>query len=133
MTKRPDQIVFYDGSCGFCNHTVAHILRNDKKGIVHFAALQSGFAKKVFSEMNWSTVDLNTFYFLENGVLFERSTAALRLLKYLGAGHQILRLFYIIPKGIRDAVYNSIAKRRHRLAKGFCYFPNESEKCRFID
>lgn len=132
MSTRPDLIVFYDGSCGFCNRTVRFVIQNNPEKNIYFAALQSDFTRAIFKENNWPPVDMNTFYFYEHGQLYGRSTAALHLLKYLRKWYGFFRVFSIMPKGLRDGVYNVVAKRRHRLASGYCYVPTEEEQFRFL-
>ncbi|MDX2362658.1 MAG: DCC1-like thiol-disulfide oxidoreductase family protein [Crocinitomicaceae bacterium] len=127
-----DQIVFYDGDCGFCNHIVAFVLKHDKTQEIKFASIQSDFTLKLFEELELQKPDLSTFYFLEDGNMYEKSTAALRLGKYLKFPRSMVGVFWIVPRFIRDAGYNFIAKRRRRLSKGYCVIPNEDQRTRFL-
>ena len=126
------RIVFYDGECGFCNHIVAFVLRHDKTEKVQFAPIQSGYTSRLFDGLGIKQPDLSTFYFFEDGVMYEKSTAALRLGRYLRFPHSLVRVFWIVPRFIRDGGYNFIAKRRRRLSKGFCIVPNEEQRSRFL-
>ncbi len=132
MDKEIDQIVFYDGDCGFCNRSVAYILRHEKDHVLKFASLQSAFTITLFKERGWKTPNLETFYYTENGLLYERSTAAMKIGRYMKFPGNLLRLLIIIPRPIRDWLYNGIAKRRHRIYSNFCYKPSEEEKTRFL-
>ena len=132
MVNSNDLIVFYDGECGFCNRTVAFVLRHDKSKRIRFASIQSDFTVNLFEQKRFKTPDLSTFYFLENGVLYKKSTAALRLLKYFLFPLSLLRAFWIIPRFIRDGIYNSIAKRRKGLSKGYCVVPRKEDVHRFL-
>lgn len=128
--EKYDSIVFYDGDCGFCNSTVQLILKKRKREF-HFSALQSNFAKKELSQYG-ILIQIDTIYFTRNGKCFERSSAALQIAKGMKGLYPLLVGFYIIPRFIRDWVYNGIAKRRHRIAKGYCAIPKEEEKKFFI-
>lgn len=128
----PKQIVFYDGDCGLCNQSVAFVLKHEKEKIIHFAAIQSDFTKKLFESKSWEQPDLNTVYFLDDGKLYQKSTAALKIGKYLKAPKSWMVAFLIVPKFIRDAVYNFIAKRRKRISKGFCVMPAPGDRERFL-
>lgn len=128
----PNQIVFYDGDCGLCNRSVAFVLKHEKEKVIHFAAIQSDFTKRLFEEKGWMTPDLSTVYFLDEGELFEKSTAALKIGKFLKAPKSWVIVFFIVPKFIRDAVYNFIAKRRKRISKGFCVMPAPGDRERFL-
>lgn len=128
----PKQIVFYDGDCGLCNRSVAFVLKHEKEKIIHFAAIQSDFTKNLFQSKGWKEPDLSTVYFLNEGQLYEKSTAALKIARYLKAPNSWMAVFLIVPKFIRDAVYNFIAKRRKRISKGFCVMPATGDRERFI-
>ncbi|MFT5778666.1 MAG: putative DCC family thiol-disulfide oxidoreductase YuxK [Crocinitomicaceae bacterium] len=132
MSSHPKYIVLYDGECGFCNRSVSFILKREKSDVLHFSALQSSFTEALFKEKNWELPDLNTFYFIEDGVKYERSTAALRVTKYLKAPSSWLRVFKIIPRAFRDWCYNFLAKRRQRISKGFCVVPSAEQRARFM-
>lgn len=132
MNNIPNKVVFYDGDCGFCNRSVNYILKKEKKQEIHFAPIQGRFTKENFGD-KIDTLNLETIYFSKNGILYNRSTAALLITKELKFPNSILILFYIVPKFIRDYFYNFIAKRRHRIAKGFCYIPSKEEKKRFLN
>ena len=127
---RNDWIVFYDGDCGFCNSSVQFIL-NKRKRDFYFCPLQSNKAKELLAEHN-ITINLDTIYLLKDQSVYDRSSAALQICKGLKGGYPLMIGFYIVPKFIRDIVYNVIAKRRHRLRNGFCAIPKEDEKKLFI-
>jgi len=127
--KQP--IIFYDGNCGFCHSSIQFVLDNRKRDF-YFCTLQSNYAKKVLSE-NKIELKMDTIYYLNNGRLHDKSTAALLISKGLKGLWPTLIVFYIVPWFIRDWVYNSIAKRRHRIRKGFCAVPKENEKAFFIE
>ena len=133
MDIRNAKIVFYDGECGFCNRSVAFVLKNDKTKSILFASIQSAFAQELFIQKNWSKPNFSTFYFLENGQLFEKSTAGMKVSQYFSFPQSWLRGLIIIPRFLRDVVYDFVAIRRHRLSKGYCFAPNEDEKKRFLD
>ena len=125
-------IVFYDGDCGFCNRSVAFILKKDRTKRIEFAAIQSEFTKSLFRDNGWPQPDLSTFYFYEKGNKFEKSTGALKMAKYLKFPSVLLTFFWIVPRFIRDAVYDSIAKHRRNLSRDFCVMPSIEERKRFI-
>lgn len=127
-----EKIVFYDGDCGFCNHSVAFVLKRDQTKTIHFAPLQSTYCKALFQKNNWQTPDLSTFFFLENGHLFQKSTAALKVAKYFSFPASLVRVGWIVPRFLRDWAYDQIAKRRQRLSKGFCVMPTAEERSRFL-
>lgn len=128
-----DLLVLYDGDCGFCNRSVAFILKADRSSRIHFASIQSDFTKELFQKNGWSKPDLSTFYFLENGRLYSKSEAALKLTKYFSFPYILLYVFIIVPRRIRDAMYDWVAQRRSRLSNHFCVVPTPAQQARFVD
>jgi len=128
----PKQIVFYDGECGFCNRTVGFVLKHEKSSEIYFTALQSEFSKQFFEAKNIHLIDFETFYFFNDGVLHERSTAGLELSRYLRFPYSLGIYLKWIPKKWRDAVYNRIAKNRKKLAGDYCFLPDSVHRKRFL-
>jgi len=125
-------VVFYDGDCGFCNRSVQFMLDHEKAAVVHFCALQSETARQFFETNSFEAPDLSTFYFWDGKQLFQRSTGALKVTAYLKSPYSWLKIFLIVPRFIRDGVYNWIAKRRHKLANQQCALPTPEQRLRFL-
>lgn len=104
-------ILFFDGNCGLCNRSVRFVLRKEKNDELLFSALQSEFAKKNLKENN-VTENLETMVLLENGKIHLRSSAALRLTKYMKGLWPLMMIFIVVPPFIRNAVYNYVSKNR---------------------
>jgi len=130
MDKR--NIVFYDGECGFCQATIQFLLDHDRSGSIHYASIQSPFTVDFFNEIGEEQPDLSTFYFYSNGNLKSKSNGALSVVKFLKFPYPFLVVFKIIPRFIRDFVYDIIAKNRLKLASNSCRIPSSEEKSRFI-
>ena len=60
------------------------------------------------------TGELNSFILIDNDKAYTKSTGALRMLKMLGRGWNFLYGLIIIPKLIRDKVYDYVARNRYR-------------------
>lgn len=126
----PENLVFYDGDCGFCNSSVQFILSKKKKPF-YFIPLQAERTRDLLNPFE-ITINLDTIYFLSEGKLYDRSSAALRIAKGLKGLYPLLFAFYIVPKFIRDAIYNFIARRRHKLRAGYCMIPKPEDEKYFI-
>lgn len=127
-----EKIVFFDGVCNLCNEAVDRIIRNDYKKQLKVAPLQGETAIKYLNSYQIKNLDSLIFY--EDGDIFEKSTAALRIARYLDYPWGALSLFLIVPVLLRDPLYSLIAKNRYRLfgKKETCRLPLESEKQRFL-
>ncbi|CAM4377532.1 thiol-disulfide oxidoreductase DCC family protein [Paenibacillus xylanexedens] len=127
-------IVLVDGVCHFCQGLTKWIIKRDPEGKYHFASLQSDVAKELLAKGNLSTDSMDTFVLIENGKYFTRSTAALRLAKGLKFPYPLLYVFIIVPKFIRNAVYNWVARNRYRWfgKDEACMLPTPEIKDRFL-
>lgn len=131
MEKQTNHLVLYDGDCGFCNRSVAFILKHERSHEIEFAPIQSTFTTQLFDRSNWAKPDLSTFYFIVGTEKFERSAAAFEVLKEMKNPYRLLRIFRFIPRGITNWFYDQIAKRRQRISKGFCVMPTPEQRSRF--
>ena len=112
MESLHQPVLYYDGVCNLCSRSVQFILRNDKKELFRFAPLQSEKGREAILLFPGSPPDsLILFY---KGRYFIRSEAALRILKLLGGFWSLLFGFIIIPRFLRDAVYDLIARNRYK-------------------
>jgi predicted DCC family thiol-disulfide oxidoreductase YuxK len=64
-----------------------------------------------------------------------RSAAALEVARYLGGKWRTLAaIATLVPRPLRDLVYDLIARHRHRIAGAqVCLLPAEEERGRFLD
>jgi predicted DCC family thiol-disulfide oxidoreductase YuxK len=129
------KIIFFDGVCNLCQRSVQFILTHDPKAIFSFASLQGEGAKKILSTHQLDTEQINSLVLLENGKIYIRSTAALRIAKQLNGIWPILYVFIIVPPFIRDAVYDWISRNRYRWfgKQENCWLPRPEWKKRFLD
>lgn len=133
-------LLLYDGVCGFCNKSVQLILKHDKQKAMRFAALQSQLAMKILAQYpELSGVD--SVVLVEPGPglhrqrVHIRSDAALRIASYLGGVWRLALAAYIIPRPIRDRLYDMFARRRYRIFGKYdsCMLPAPDERSRFLD
>ncbi|MBS1747820.1 MAG: DUF393 domain-containing protein [Bacteroidetes bacterium] len=128
-------VILFDGVCNLCNNSVQYVISHDPKNIFRFASLQSSFAQKILVDFDLPVNDFNSFVLFENNIVYTRSTAALRVAKRLNGWAKILWVFIIVPKFIRDGVYNFIAKNRYKWfgKRDACWLPTPELKSLFLD
>jgi predicted DCC family thiol-disulfide oxidoreductase YuxK len=126
-------IVLFDGVCNLCTGSVLFILKRDKKDYFRFASLQSEAAGKMLAGTPL-TQDLDTFVLVENGKIYNRSTAALRVARKLPGLWPLLYLFIVVPRFIRDGVYRYISANRYKWfgKKESCMIPTAELRQKFI-
>ncbi|MFT3822315.1 MAG: thiol-disulfide oxidoreductase DCC family protein [Chitinophagaceae bacterium] len=129
------KIILFDGVCNLCNGSVQFVLKRDKTDQFLFGSLQSNTGQEYLQRFNLPADTFSSFMLIEDGKLYTRSTAALRVLKHLGRGWQLLYGFIIVPRFIRDTVYNWIAKNRYKWfgKQESCWLPTPALKARFLD
>lgn len=127
-------LLFYDGDCGFCNRSVQFILDHERHHDIYFCALQSSKAKEYLKPFFEDILGQNTMMVLEDGILYQKSDAALKVTHHLRNPWRMLSLFEWVPKKFRDAVYDWIAANRKRILKNsYCMIPKEEMKKRFLN
>ena len=125
--------VLYDGDCGFCNHWVQWILKNDRKDMFRFAALQSDFGQKFLKERGLRNKNFDTLYLWKPEEFYlVKSQAVAKIAKLLGGKYTFLSYLNFLPTFLSDKIYDFIAARRTRLANAHCLLPSEEEKKKFV-
>lgn len=132
MKQQP--VILFDGVCNFCNGAVNFVIKRDKKALIQFAPLQSEKGRMFSKQFGFSEEDMKTFLFIEEGKVYTKSAAALKVCRYLGALWPLCYGFMIVPKFIRDGIYNWIAKNRYKWfgKKETCMIPTPEVRTRFI-
>jgi predicted DCC family thiol-disulfide oxidoreductase YuxK len=129
-----ERIVVFDGVCNLCSGWVRFVLRHDVRGRLRFAPLQSSTGRELLVRNGVDPADAQTFLLVDGDTVYTRSDAALEIVKDLGAWRW-LGVFGILPRGLRDWVYSSIARNRYRWfgKREACFVPTAEQRARFID
>ncbi len=126
--------ILFDGVCNFCNSSVNYVIARDPDGYFKFAALQSEAGERLTREHGIDTANVDSVVLIENGRSYVRSAAALRVAKKLGFPVALLYAFIIIPRPIRDLLYDAFAKRRYKFfgERDACMMPTPEIRARFL-
>lgn len=114
---RSPELLFYDGHCGLCHRAVKFVLEHDRTGeAFRFAPLQGEtFQSRVAPEKRAGLPD-SVVVLTADGNLLTRSSAFLHIFRRLGGGWRVLAgVLAVIPRPVRDAIYNTIARIRYRV------------------
>ena len=130
----PNPIVLFDGVCNLCSSVVKFTISRDPNGIFRFASLQSEAGQFFLNKFGLSTEDFDSFVLIEGDNFFLRSTAVLCLCKRLKGFWPLLYLLIIIPRPLRDFVYNIVAENRYKWfgKKEECFIPSPDINNRFL-
>ena len=127
-------VILFDGVCNFCNAGINFIIKQDKKKIFRFAPLQSEAGQKLLEYYGLPTEGFESFVLIEDGKVYQRSTAGLKVCNKLPWFWKWTQLAWIAPKFIRDGVYNFIARNRYKWfgKKDECMIPSADVRSRFL-
>jgi len=126
-------VLYFDGVCGLCNRFVDWLIRHDREGRLRYAPLQGRTAA---ASLPAEDVDgLPTVLLARNGRVSRRSTAAIGAVAMLGGPWRAVSVLKAVPRPLRDAVYDGIARRRYGWfgRREACRLPTEAERHLFLD
>ena len=128
-------VILFDGVCNLCNGSVLFILNRDPSGIFGFAPLQSETGKNLLSKFDLPNDKLNSIILVENNEYYLRSTAALKILRRLGTLWKIVYVFMLVPRPVRDYIYDIVARNRYKWygKRAECMIPSSDIESRFLE
>lgn len=131
---RNNGLVLFDGVCNFCNSSVNFVIKHDKGDYFRFLPLQSERGQKIIETYNLNPENLQTVILLEQGRIYTKSTAALRIAKKLSGGWKLMYGFIAVPAVIRDFFYDLISRNRYKWwgRKESCMIPTPEVKRKFL-
>ena len=129
------KIILFDGVCNLCNGSVIFVLKREKKPIFKFASIQSGEGQELLEWCGLPSGYSQAVVLIDNGRTYFGSTAALKIgQEFIFPWNTLAYAGFVVPKFIRDWVYNQIAQNRYQWfgKRDICMVPTESLKARFL-
>jgi predicted DCC family thiol-disulfide oxidoreductase YuxK len=134
-------LLLYDGTCGLCHGLVQFVLARDRRGAIHYAALEGAVAARVLAPFGGRPAELDTFYLLAGyrGAaprLVTKAQAALALARALGGPWRALAgATAVLPAAWLDGAYDFVARHRYRWfgRRAACVRPRPEQAARFLD
>ncbi len=128
-----DSVVFFDGVCNLCNNYVQWLIRRDKNNHLRYASLQSQYADRTITEPSIRNTDSIVLY--KNHKFYTKSTAVIHILRALGFPYYLSMVFLIVPRFLRDWVYDLVARNRYNWfgKRDQCMMPDPSLKNKFLE
>ena len=125
-------ILLYDGTCGLCARSVRFVLGRDRRRTLRFGPLQGTFGRRL-AAAHPELHEVDSVVWYDGARARVRGDAALAMLQYLGGTWGVLAaLLRLVPRSLRDALYDAVARRRFALAARACLLPRPDERARFI-
>jgi predicted DCC family thiol-disulfide oxidoreductase YuxK len=106
-------VILFDGYCVLCSRSYRFVTARDRAERFRFVPIQEPEGRELAAAVGVDADNPETFVLIEDGRVFVRSDAALRI----GAGLPWwgwVSAFRIVPRPIRDWVYGVVARNRYR-------------------
>jgi predicted DCC family thiol-disulfide oxidoreductase YuxK len=130
------KIILFDGVCNLCDSAVQFVIKHDKKDVFRFVALQSELGQQILKHIGINPANIDSVILYEPGIAYYyKSAAALQITKNLGGLLHFGTIFKIIPTGIRNQLYDYIAKNRYKWygKKVQCMIPTKELQAKFLE
>lgn len=105
-------IVLYDGNCALCNRAVKFVDKKAAIGDFQFIAQESIEGRKLLASKENRGYDIDSLWFIEGEKSFSKSSAVLVIANRLRFPWSIFSTIFLIPKSLRDLVYDFVARNR---------------------
>ncbi len=128
-------VMLFDGVCNLCSGSVHFAIARDPAAKLRFAAIQSPHGQDFLRRRGLPIDRFETFYLIDGGRVYEKSTGFPHMVGYLRWPWPLLRAMWVVPKPLRDWLYDRIALNRYRLfgRRQTCLVPTAEIASRFLD
>jgi predicted DCC family thiol-disulfide oxidoreductase YuxK len=133
MSDGAPPVMVFDGICVLCSRSVAFILRHERQPLIRFVAIQSDEGRSLARKHGIDPDDPDSFLFIESGRAYPKSGGIIALTRHLKAPWSALAALRLLPRPIRDWLYDRIARNRYRLfgKREHCLLPDPATRQRF--
>ena len=127
-------VILFDGVCNLCSGFVRFVIKRDRAGRFQFASLDSHAALRVMANADAHDDRVDSIVLVEDGYVYMRSAAALRIARGLRFPWPLAYLFVLVPRPLRDLVYDIVARRRYQWfgRRSVCMVPTPELRGRFL-
>lgn len=130
-----DQIILFDGVCKLCNGWSRFIIRFDKKHRFRLCSVQSAEGQAILKWFGLPLDNFTTMLLVRGNKAFTKSDSFIEIMKQLPLPFSLIVILKLMPKRLRDWLYDRIALNRYRLFGKYevCMLPNADHQQRFLD
>ena len=134
MVNEDKPILLFDGVCNFCDSTVNFIIDRDPRKNIRFAALQSQAGQQLLEKFSLDKNNFDSLVVVHKGRYFKKTSAVLRIVRWMKFPWNWLSIFIIIPPFIGNFFYDIVARNRYKWfgKLEYCRVPTPDVKERFL-
>lgn len=129
-----ETVVLFDGVCKLCNGWAKFLIRHDRHHRVRLATVQSPEGQALLAWADLPVDAFDTMAVIRDHQYWVRSDAFFEVVAKLPKPWPLLRVFRVIPRPLRDWLYDRIALNRYRLfgKHDVCLMPTPDHEQRFL-
>jgi predicted DCC family thiol-disulfide oxidoreductase YuxK len=129
-----DKVVLFDGVCRLCNGWSKFLIRHDRREVFKLCSVQSAEGQAILEFFGLPTETFDTMLLIDAGTAYKQSDAFIQVIRHLPRPWRFLALARLVPKPIRDWLYDRVAFNRYRLFGRYdqCLIPSADTQRRFL-
>jgi predicted DCC family thiol-disulfide oxidoreductase YuxK len=127
-------IIIFDGHCVLCSRFARFVLRHDRIANFRLMAAQSQLGQALYRHLSLDPVNFETNILFEDGRAWFKSEGSIRILSRLGFPWSLAVITTVIPRPLRDRLYDVVARNRIRWfgRQSACYLSDPGHQDRFL-
>ena len=128
-------LIVFDGICHLCTGFVRFVIRRDREALFQFLPAQSPRGEALYARLGLKSGDWDSNLLVQNGRVYTELDAFIEIARRFGGLWRLMPILYVIPRPMRDWLYNRIARNRYRWfgKRAACYLPAPEWAARFLD
>jgi len=130
-----DKVILFDGVCKLCNAWSNFIIKHDHQRIFKLCSVQSVEGQKILKHFGLSTDVYDSMLVVEGDAVYQQSDAFFQVVRKLGYPWKAVCVFRMIPKSLRNWLYDRIALNRYSLFGKYdvCLLPTADHGARYLN
>lgn len=130
-----EHVILFDGVCKLCHAWSRFIIKNDTARLFRLCSVQSPQGKAILEHFGYDSEDVTTMLLAQTDRCYDKSDAFLQVMHGLGWPYRILYAACIIPRPIRNWLYDRIALNRYYLFGKYdsCILPEPDHQKHFLN
>jgi predicted DCC family thiol-disulfide oxidoreductase YuxK len=129
-----DKVILFDGVCKLCNAWSNFIIKHDHQHVFKLCSVQSNEGQKILRHFGLSTEVYESMLVVEGSAVYQQSDAFFQVVARLGYPWKFICVFCMVPKLLRNWIYDRIALNRYRLFGKYdtCLLPVADHDTRYL-